>query len=224
MHLQYEINICHKPYNKVTITLCFYYKIACIRRYFEFLKHSVFKSNPIEKTYMIPWTKVQMSRNIRLQLLFLWWHCEILLFKLQRSASSLYKNRTQVIYKPHCHHQNFSPLAKGVYLIAIINKTLLRNGNCPIMNLNTRPTHYRNGSSTYRGAQSSFEAIISAKNQFHLVIPILRQFSGSYRWVLKPSTSTCQAVVRRLSGSCQTVVRQLSGNCQNGAGFVTLLF
>ena len=33
MHLQYEIRICHKPYNKVTITLCFYYEIACIRRY-----------------------------------------------------------------------------------------------------------------------------------------------------------------------------------------------
>ena len=28
----------------------------------------------------------------------------------------------------------FSPLANGLYLIVIINKTLLRNGNCPIMN------------------------------------------------------------------------------------------
>ena len=44
----------------------------------------------------------------------------------------------QVIYKPHCHYQNFSPLANGVYLKAIINKTLLRNGNCPITNLITK--------------------------------------------------------------------------------------
>ena len=28
----------------------------------------------------------------------------------------------QVFYKPHCQYQNFSPLANGVYLIAIINK------------------------------------------------------------------------------------------------------
>ena len=41
----------------------------------------------------------------------------------------------QVIYKPHCHYQNSSLLANGVYFIAIINKTPLRNGNCPIMNL-----------------------------------------------------------------------------------------
>ena len=39
----------------------------------------------------------------------------------------------QVIYKPHCHYQNFSPLANGLYLIAIINKTPLHNGNYPIM-------------------------------------------------------------------------------------------
>ena len=38
----------------------------------------------------------------------------------------------QVIYKPHCQYQNFSPLVNKVYLIAIINKTPLRNGNCPI--------------------------------------------------------------------------------------------
>ena len=38
----------------------------------------------------------------------------------------------QVIYKPNCHYQNFSPLANGVYLIATTNKTPLRNGNCPI--------------------------------------------------------------------------------------------
>ena len=38
----------------------------------------------------------------------------------------------QVIYKPHCHYQNFSPLANGVYLIVIINRTPLPNGNCPI--------------------------------------------------------------------------------------------
>ena len=41
----------------------------------------------------------------------------------------------QVIYKPRSHYQNFFPLANRVYLIVIINKTLLRNGNCPIMNL-----------------------------------------------------------------------------------------
>ena len=35
-------------------------------------------------------------------------------------------------------YQNFSPLANVVYLIAIINKTPLRNGNCPIMNLITK--------------------------------------------------------------------------------------
>jgi hypothetical protein len=38
----------------------------------------------------------------------------------------------QVIYKPHCHYQNFSPLANGLYLIATTNKTPLRSGNCPI--------------------------------------------------------------------------------------------
>ena len=38
----------------------------------------------------------------------------------------------QVIYKPHCHYQKFSPLANGVYLIEIINKTPLSNGNWPI--------------------------------------------------------------------------------------------
>ena len=39
------------------------------------------------------------------------------------------------IYKPHCHYQNVSTLANRVYLIAIINKTPLRNRNCPITNL-----------------------------------------------------------------------------------------
>ena len=29
----------------------------------------------------------------------------------------------QVIYKPHCHYQNFSPLANRVYLTAMINET-----------------------------------------------------------------------------------------------------
>jgi hypothetical protein len=37
-----------------------------------------------------------------------------------------------MIYKPHCHNQNFSPLANGLYLITTTNKTLKRNGNCPI--------------------------------------------------------------------------------------------
>ena len=42
----------------------------------------------------------------------------------------------QVIYKPHCHYyRNCSPLVNGVYLTAIINKTPLRNENCPITNL-----------------------------------------------------------------------------------------
>jgi hypothetical protein len=44
----------------------------------------------------------------------------------------MYLAEPQVIYKPHCHYQNFSPLANGVYLIAIINKPSLRNGNYPI--------------------------------------------------------------------------------------------
>ena len=43
----------------------------------------------------------------------------------------------QVMYKPRCHYQNYSPLANGVYLIAIINKTPMCNGNCPITNLIT---------------------------------------------------------------------------------------
>ena len=43
----------------------------------------------------------------------------------------------QVIYKPHCHLPKFSQLANGVYFIAIINKILLCNGNCPITNLIT---------------------------------------------------------------------------------------
>ena len=40
----------------------------------------------------------------------------------------------QVIYKPHCLYQNFSPLANGLYFIATTNKTPLRNGNCPVTN------------------------------------------------------------------------------------------
>ena len=39
----------------------------------------------------------------------------------------------QVVYKPHCHYKNFSLLANGLYFIVTTNKTLLRNGNCPIM-------------------------------------------------------------------------------------------
>ena len=54
-----------------------------------------------------------------------------LAIKIQSISSTLI-TMPQVIYKPHCHYQNFSPLANGVYLIAIINKTPLRNGNCPI--------------------------------------------------------------------------------------------
>ena len=42
------------------------------------------------------------------------------------------QNMPQVIYKPHCHYQNFSVLTNGLYLIVITNKTLFRNGNCPI--------------------------------------------------------------------------------------------
>ena len=38
----------------------------------------------------------------------------------------------EVINKPHCHYQNFSPLANGLYLIATTNKTPLHNGNFPI--------------------------------------------------------------------------------------------
>ena len=34
--------------------------------------------------------------------------------------------------KPNYDNHDFSPLANGVYLIVIINKTPLRNGNCPI--------------------------------------------------------------------------------------------
>ena len=48
------------------------------------------------------------------------------------------KQLAQVIYKPHCHYQNFSPLTNRVYLIAIIDKTPLRNGNCPVINLITQ--------------------------------------------------------------------------------------
>ena len=33
LHLKYEIRICPKNYNKITITLYFYYEIVCIRRY-----------------------------------------------------------------------------------------------------------------------------------------------------------------------------------------------
>ena len=43
----------------------------------------------------------------------------------------------QVIYKPHCHYQNFPSLDNEVYLIVIINKTSLRNWNYPITNLIT---------------------------------------------------------------------------------------
>ena len=44
MNLQYEIRICQKPYYKVTITLCFCYEIACIRRYNNYLLSYLFKS------------------------------------------------------------------------------------------------------------------------------------------------------------------------------------
>ena len=37
-----------------------------------------------------------------------------------------------MIYKPHCDYHNFPPLANGLYLISTTNKTLLRNGNCPV--------------------------------------------------------------------------------------------
>ena len=47
-------------------------------------------------------------------------------------------SKPQVIYKPHCHYQNFFPLANGLYLIATTNKTPLRNGNCPVTNLITK--------------------------------------------------------------------------------------
>ena len=36
--------------------------------------------------------------------------------------------------QPHYGNHDFPPLANSVYLIVIIHKTLLCNGNCPIMN------------------------------------------------------------------------------------------
>ena len=36
--------------------------------------------------------------------------------------ASVFRDLAQVIYKPYCHYQNFTPLANGVYLIAIYNK------------------------------------------------------------------------------------------------------
>ena len=56
---------------------------------------------------------------------------------MQWGASNLYLLVPQMTYKTHCHYQNVSPLANEVYLIAIINKTPLRNGYCPVTNLIT---------------------------------------------------------------------------------------
>ena len=36
MNLQYEIRVCQKMHNEVTMTLYFYYEIACIRLYTSF--------------------------------------------------------------------------------------------------------------------------------------------------------------------------------------------
>ena len=54
-----------------------------------------------------------------------------------KRANSVHTTEPQVTYKLHCHYQNVSPLANRVYLITIVNKTPLRNGNCPVTNLIT---------------------------------------------------------------------------------------
>ena len=59
------------------------------------------------------------------------------IFDLVEKISGIISNYAPTDLQPHCHYQIFSPLANGVYLIAIINKTSLCNGNCPIMNLIT---------------------------------------------------------------------------------------
>ena len=99
-----------------------------------------------------------LSRNIRLQLLFLWWYFEILFFRLQSSAGSIYKN---------------------LFI------------------------------------QSSFEAIISAKNHDHLVIPILRTLSVSSQAYDRQLSGSSQAALRQFSGSSQAVLRQFSGSSQH---------
>ena len=58
---------------------------------------------------------------------------KILLIKFCGVFSFMKQNLPQVIYKPHCHYQNFSPLANGLYLIATTNKTPMYNANCPVM-------------------------------------------------------------------------------------------
>ena len=55
-----------------------------------------------------------------------------------------YHTRPQVIYKPHYYYQNFFPLANGLCLIVITNKTPLLPHYGP---------DYQDESSTYRGAR-----------------------------------------------------------------------
>ena len=61
-----------------------------------------------------------------------------------------------MIYRTHCHYQIFYTLANGLYLRATNNKTPLHNGNCPT----TYRPHYRDGSSTYRGAVQRIKIVI----------------------------------------------------------------
>ena len=56
----------------------------------------------------------------------------VIIFRLVFYWSGAPERILILIYKPHCHYQNFSPLANVLYLTATTNKTPLRNGNCPI--------------------------------------------------------------------------------------------
>ena len=50
----------------------------------------------------------------------------------------------QYVQNPHYSNHDFSPLVNCVYIIAIINKTTLYNGNCPITKMGVAHTteHY----------------------------------------------------------------------------------
>ena len=115
------------------------------------------------------------------------------------------KRKPQVIYKPHCHSQNFSPLANGVYLIAIINKTTLGNGNCPITNVIAE----------MRVAHTGGHNPISCTCQMLLKIKESKRIYNFYFWTLK---KICSKKGWSLCIKCKVV------HCKYNKGFFFALF
>ena len=89
-----------------------------------------------------------------------------------------YYTRPQVIYKRHYHFQNFSPLANGLCLIVITNKTPLLPHYRP---------NYQDGSSTYRGAR--FESLNHKLDEDYIDLEA-GLFGGMKFRILPPNLST----------------------------------